>query len=67
MLDFRFWIATTHIRKVRQLVKENENSEFKHIKLRLKIDLVSYPARAAVLVIMVKMFQVSLFSSNKGI
>ena len=25
---------------------EKENSEFKPIKLRLKIDLVSYPARA---------------------
>ena len=29
-----------------QLVKEKENSEFKPVKLRLKIDLVSYPARA---------------------
>ena len=28
---------------VRQLVKEKENSEFKRVKLRLKIDLVSYP------------------------
>ena len=31
---------------VSQLVKENENSEFKPVKSRLKIDLVSYPARA---------------------
>ena len=31
---------------VRQLVYEKENSEFKPAKLRLKIDLVSYPARA---------------------
>ena len=31
---------------MRQLVKEKENSEFKHVKLRLKIDLESYPARA---------------------
>ena len=31
---------------VRQLVQEKENSEFKPVKLRLKIDLVSYPARA---------------------
>ena len=31
---------------MRQLVKEKENSEFKTVKLRLKIDLVSYPARA---------------------
>ena len=31
---------------VRQLVYEKENSEFKPIKLRLKIDLVPYPARA---------------------
>ena len=30
---------------VRQLVYEKENSEFKAVKLRLKIDLVSYPAR----------------------
>ena len=35
---------------VRQLVKEKENSQFKPVKLRLKIDLVSYPARAEVLV-----------------
>ncbi len=31
---------------VRQLVQEKENSEFKPVQLRLKIDLVSYPARA---------------------
>ena len=31
---------------VRQLVWEKENSEFKPVKLRLKIDLASYPARA---------------------
>ena len=31
---------------VRQLVQEKENSEFKPVKLRLKIDLMSYPARA---------------------
>ena len=30
---------------VRQLIQEKENSEFKPVKLRLKIDLVSYPAR----------------------
>ena len=35
---------------VRQLVYEKENSEFKPVKLRLKIDLVSYPARAEGLV-----------------
>ena len=35
---------------VRQLVKEKENSKFKLAKLRLKIDLVSYPARAAGLI-----------------
>ena len=35
---------------VRQLVKEKENSEFKPVKLRLKFDLVSYPARAEGLV-----------------
>ena len=31
---------------MRQLVKEKENCEFKPVKLRLKIDLVSYPARS---------------------
>ena len=31
-------------------MKEKENSEFKPVKLRLKIDLVSYPARAEGLV-----------------
>ena len=33
----------------RQLVKEKEYSEFKLVKLSLKNDLVSYPARAEVL------------------
>ena len=31
---------------VRQLVWEMENSQFKPVKLRLKIDHMSYPARA---------------------
>ena len=35
---------------VRQLVYEKENSEFRSVKLRLKIDLVSYPARVEGLV-----------------
>ena len=35
---------------VGQLLSEKENSEFKPVKLRLKIDLVSYPARAKGLV-----------------
>ena len=35
---------------VRQLVYEKENSELKPVKLRLKMDLVSYPARAEGLV-----------------
>ena len=42
-----------------QLVKDKENSEFKPVKPRLKIDLVSYPARAEGLVNMItnsKMF-----------
>ena len=30
---------------VKQQVYEKENSEFKPMKLRLKIDLVSYPSR----------------------
>ena len=33
-----------------QLVYEKENSELKPVKLRLKTDLVSYPARAEGLV-----------------
>ena len=33
-----------------QLVSEKEKSEFKPVKLRLKIELVSYPARAEGLV-----------------
>ena len=39
---------------MRQLVKEKENCEFKPVKIRLKIDLVSYPAKAEVLVNMVR-------------
>ena len=35
---------------MRQLVSEKENSELKPVKLRLKIDIVSYPARAEGLV-----------------
>ena len=35
---------------VRQLVLEKENSEFKPVKLRIKIDRVSYPVRAEGLV-----------------
>ena len=35
------------------ILKEKENSEFKPLKLRLKIDLVSYPARAEGLVNMI--------------
>ena len=31
---------------MRQLVYEKENAEFKPVKPRLKIDVVSYPARA---------------------
>ena len=38
---------------VRQLVQAKENSEFKPVKLRLKTDLVSYPARAEGLVNMI--------------
>ncbi len=38
---------------VRQLVQEKENSEFRPVKLRLKIDLVSYPALAEGLVNMI--------------
>ena len=35
---------------VRQLVNENENSEFQSVNIRLKIDLVSYPVRVEGLV-----------------
>ena len=35
---------------LRQIDKEKENSEFQPVKLRLKSDLVSYPARAEGLV-----------------
>ena len=35
---------------MRQLVNEKENSEFKPVKLRLKIDLVSSPAWVEALV-----------------
>ncbi len=38
----------------RSMKEEKENSEFKPVKLCLKIDLVSYPARAEGLVNMVK-------------
>ena len=38
---------------VRQLVEEKENSELKPVKLRLRIDLVSYPVRAVRLVNMI--------------
>ena len=41
---------------MRQLVWEKANSEFKPVKLRLRIDLVSYPARAEGLVNMVTEF-----------
>ena len=45
---------------MRQLVLEKENSELKPVKLRLKIDLVSYPARAEGLVNRIKSSIVSL-------
>ena len=48
---------------MRQLVSEKENSEFKPVKLRLKIDLVSYPARAEMLVNMVSIHVVHPYSS----
>ena len=38
---------------LRQLVYEKENSELKPVKLRLKIDLESYPAQAEGLVNMI--------------
>ena len=47
-----------------QLVLEKENSEFKPVKLRLKIDLVSYPARAEALVNMDTNFHVPTLEPN---
>ena len=41
---------------MRHLVQEKENSEFKPVKLRLKIDLVSYPTRAEGLVNIIMTF-----------
>ena len=45
----------------KKTVKEKENSEFKPVKLRLKIDLVSYPARAKGLVNMDCQIGISIF------
>ena len=45
---------------------EEENSELKPIKLRLKIDLVSYPSRAEGLVNMIKPFVAPAFLDNKN-
>ena len=44
---------------VQQLVLEKENSEFKPVKLRLKIDLVSYPGWAESLVNIYTIVQIS--------
>ena len=41
-------------RALQQLVKEKEYSEFKPVQVRLKIDLVSHPARAEGLINMTK-------------
>ena len=43
-VNILLWVGSSTL--VRQLVQEKENSEFKPVKLRLKIDLMSYPARA---------------------
>ena len=43
---------------MRQLVLEKENSEFKPIKLHLKIDLVSYPAQVEGFVNMVTRYKI---------
>ncbi len=52
---------------VKQLVQEKENSEFIPVKLSLKIDLVSYPARAEGLVNMtIEKGMKLLISSAKG-
>ena len=44
-----------------QLVYEKENSEFKPVKLRLRIDLVSYPARAEGLLNMIRIPNLVMF------
>ena len=46
LFSLQLWVNSSSSALVRQLVQEKENSEFKPVKLRLKIDLVSYPARA---------------------
>ncbi len=56
------WVCYTSA-LVRQLVSEKENSEYKPIKLRLKIDLVSYPSRAEGLVyIYIYIYMIVFFS-----
>ena len=52
---------------VRQLVLENENSEFKPAKLRLKIDFVSYPAQTKGLVNMVlsPVEEITVYTTDK--
>ena len=52
---------------MKQLVQEKENSELKPGKLRLKIDLVSYPARAEVLVNMIMMITTVILINNSNI
>ena len=50
----------------RQLVLEKENSEFKPVKLRLKIDLVSYLAQAEGLVNMDRVLSIGQIELNRG-
>ena len=49
LFSLQLWV-NSRTDLVRQLVYEKENSEFKPVKPRLQIDLVSYPARAEGLV-----------------
>ena len=52
--------------QVRQLIQEKDNSKFKPLKLRLKIDLVSYPARAEGLVNMIPCVQCGLMAQSQS-
>ena len=52
LFSLQLWVngRTDWFLQAWQLVYEKENSEFKPVKLRLKVDLVSYPAQAERLV-----------------
>ena len=51
---------------VRPLVMKKENSEIKPVKLRLKIDLVSYPARVDGLVNRIIIIIITNYNNNNN-